>query len=150
MKTIAERINERTIVQGDCLVWVGAVGGTGYGQMKADGRVQSVHRLVFEAEHGEIPTGAVVDHACRNRVCVRRDHLQAVTQKQNLENQSASGYGVSGQRGVYFDRRTSRWRAGVQHNGRKYWAGRHSTIEEAASAVVALRNRLFTNNLDDH
>ena len=42
------------------------------------------HRVVYEAEVGDIPDGKVLDHLCRNRLCVNPDHLEPVTQAVNL------------------------------------------------------------------
>ena len=33
--------------------------------------------------NGPIPAGMVIDHLCRNRNCVRPDHLEVVTPAQN-------------------------------------------------------------------
>ena len=42
------------------------------------------HRLVYERVVGPLPIGSVVHHACANRLCVRPEHLQAVTHHENV------------------------------------------------------------------
>lgn len=149
--TALERFNRRYVIGDDgCWHWQGQRGNTGYGKISDDqGKSTRPHRLAYELFVGPIPAGNVIDHKCRNRMCVNPDHLQAVTQKQNTENQSAEGHGSSGHRGVYWDKVNQKWEARVTHNDKLHWGGRHSTIEEAIAAAVALRNRLFTNNLAD-
>lgn len=66
---------------GECWLWQGAVNHDGYA-MDSDKR--RVHRLTYEALVGPIPPGLVLDHLCRVRHCVRPDHLEPVTQAENL------------------------------------------------------------------
>lgn len=42
------------------------------------------HRVAFELWVGEIPPGLVLDHTCRVRHCVAPEHLEAVTQVENV------------------------------------------------------------------
>ena len=150
--TTAERIAAKVMRDEStgCLVWIGATNADGYAQISVNNRHEYVHRLVLEAAMGTLPIGSVVDHTCRNRACVEVGHLHAVTQKQNLENQSSAGYGTSGHRGVSWCAQTGLWKVRVNHNKRPYWGGRYVSLDAATNAAVALRNRLFTNNLDDH
>ncbi len=57
----------------------------GYGRA-TDGKHRSVkaHRLMYERLVGPIPEGLVIDHLCRNRTCVNPDHLEPVTQSENV------------------------------------------------------------------
>ena len=58
--------------------------GCGYAHVRHRGRMVRGHRLVYEAFSGPIPDGLQIDHLCGNPWCVRPDHLEAVTKKENL------------------------------------------------------------------
>jgi hypothetical protein len=70
-----------------CWLWTGRVKENGYG---AKG-LGLAHRAVWTAEVGPIADGMVLDHLCRRRLCVRPEHLEAVTQSVNLKRLSARG-----------------------------------------------------------
>lgn len=42
------------------------------------------HRIGYELHKGPIPDGLVIDHLCFNKWCVNPDHLEAVTQTENV------------------------------------------------------------------
>ena len=42
------------------------------------------HRFTYELERGPIRDGLVIDHRCRRPGCVRPDHLEAVTNWENV------------------------------------------------------------------
>jgi len=67
-----------------CWIWVASRNPGGYGQFQLDGRPQSAHRLAYTEMVAEIPAGLQLDHLCRNRACVRPDHLEPVTGRVNL------------------------------------------------------------------
>lgn len=64
-----------------CWIWQGPVHHTGYGGF---GRSRFAHRYSYETFIGPIPDGLQLDHLCRNRACVRPDHLEPVTMRDNL------------------------------------------------------------------
>lgn len=72
-----------------CWKWQGSVIGGGYGRFWAGGSYYSAHRWAFEyigKQH--ILNGMVIDHICRNRLCVNPAHLRLVTQQQNATENS--------------------------------------------------------------
>jgi hypothetical protein len=78
------RFFDRTDRSGECWNWIGSVNGRGYGQMSYRGRCRTAHRVSWLMFRGEIPVGLVIDHLCRNTLCVRPDHLEAVSQSENI------------------------------------------------------------------
>lgn len=68
----------------NCWIWGGMKTTLGYGTMKIQRKKIYAHRISYKIFKGEIPEGLVIDHLCRNRLCVNPEHLEAVTLKQNI------------------------------------------------------------------
>lgn len=69
-----------------CWNWMGGKSAAGYGYFYAELRPNKIvraHRWSYEQANGPIPDGLQMDHLCRNHACVRPDHLEAVTGKEN-------------------------------------------------------------------
>ena len=79
-----------------CWEWHGYVHpDTGYGMCHVLRKTKWAHRIGWELYGGPIPKGLVIDHLCRNKVCVRYDHLEPVTQKENLHRSELTGPGAN-------------------------------------------------------
>ena len=72
-----------------CWIWTGDQTPDNYGyggflRRLTPGRSSLAHRAVFELYHGEISPGLVLDHLCRVTLCVKPDHLEPVTNAENI------------------------------------------------------------------
>src|SRR5665647_2266757 len=76
-----------------CIEWVAGTNGVGYGLIHLgpeDGsRKVYAHRWSYEHHFGPVPDGLHLDHLCRNTICVNPEHLEPVTQRENV----LRGYG---------------------------------------------------------
>ena len=67
-----------------CIEFTGGRTKSGYGLVSmGDGRTITASRAMWILKHGELDKGLEVDHLCSNRACVRIDHLEAVTHREN-------------------------------------------------------------------
>jgi hypothetical protein len=69
-----------------CWLWTGTKGSAGYGQMYLSWARRPVlaHRLAYLLFVGPVDDGLQLDHLCRVRHCVNPDHLEPVTQQENI------------------------------------------------------------------
>lgn len=88
-----ERFEERFRKAESCWPWTGSHMVNGYGKFRVDdGKQVLAHRYSYEHHVGPIPDGLVIDHLCRTRNCVNPDHLEPVTNEENLRR--GEGYGL--------------------------------------------------------
>lgn len=78
------RIDEGT----GCWLWEGSTRG-GYGRVRIEGKMMEAHRASYEKYVGDIPDGLVIDHLCRNRSCINPDHMEPVTNAENIKRGNA-------------------------------------------------------------
>ena len=127
-----------------CWMWTGRTLNSGYGYTTVVGQDWLAHRYVYSETIGPIPEGRVIDHLCRQKRCVNPEHLRATTQLQNARSQGLRSNNTSGVRGVHWDKSRNRWAARVRVGDKKHHVGRFETLEEAAQAVTAARERLYS------
>lgn len=130
-----------------CWLWTGSHR-TGYGIIRIAGKYQPAHRYSYELHNGPISSDKVIDHICHNRGCVNPSHLRQCTQKQNTENRS--GPQINNANGVRGVSRTEngKWAVRVGHNGKLRRYGTYSTLEQAEAVAIAVRNEMFTHNIE--
>jgi HNH endonuclease len=68
-----------------CWVWQLGLIPSGYGMLRdPNGNMVRAPRHYYEQKFGPISAGLQVDHLCRVRACVNPDHLEPVTQTENI------------------------------------------------------------------
>lgn len=81
---LALRALAKFTVGDDCWEWAASKGSNGYGLIRSGSTRRCAHRVVYEMLVGPIPNGLELDHLCKNRGCVRPDHLESVTRAENI------------------------------------------------------------------
>lgn len=86
--TVLKTIMDRSIQQGDCLIWTGSLSG-GYGRIGYKGNLYLVHRLVYTLTYGN--TDLLVLHTCDNPPCWNIEHLYVGTDQDNANDRCVRG-----------------------------------------------------------
>lgn len=66
-----------------CWEWTGYRDRDGYGICTWGGKHARAHRVAYEMLFGYLDADRALDHLCKNRSCVRPQHLEPVTWQQN-------------------------------------------------------------------
>lgn len=125
----------------------GSLAKNGYRLAFFSGRVEFMHRIIWEHVHGPIPEDREIDHINGVRDDNRIRNLRLVTPQQNQQNQrSAQSNSKSGVKGVSWDSIKGKWRSSIQHNRVSYYLGLFTTIEEAQAMYAGAAAFLHTHN----
>lgn len=84
---LLDRVKSRVVVQAEtnCWDWTGSLDGNGYGQVSVGSQVlRGTHIVAYVETYGPVPEGLVLDHLCERPICCNPDHLEPVTQAENL------------------------------------------------------------------
>ena len=69
-----------------CWEWLRYCNGRGYSTVRWAGKKHRAHRLSYQVWRGKIPDHLEIDHLCRNRRCINPNHLELVTNIENLNH----------------------------------------------------------------
>jgi hypothetical protein len=89
--TVEERFEWMVYKTESCHYWLSGCDHYGYGIVHKDGRQQKAHRVAWERENGPISPGLTIDHLCRNPSCVNPNHLEPVSQAENVRRGMSPG-----------------------------------------------------------
>jgi hypothetical protein len=67
-----------------CWNWTASANERGYGLFRFNGKTSKAHRVSYELTYGDIDAMLVIDHLCKNTLCVNPDHLDLVSQGENV------------------------------------------------------------------
>ena len=134
-----ERFWEKVTKTDSCWLWTGATY-NGYGVVRAEGKSQLAHRVLYAWSKGAIPDGTQLDHMCHNRGCVNPSHIRFADWETNGQNRaSANKNSKTGIRGVYWNKGRNGWFAAITLGPDVIRRGPFEEIGDAETAAIELR-----------
>ena len=91
---IEVKLARRLDTSGDCWLWTGAEGTSGYGNLNESGRggkTRGAHDVALELATGELANGRLALHSCDVKLCCRPAHLRWGTKSDNAKDAVARG-----------------------------------------------------------
>lgn len=120
----------------------GSVSKRGYVNIGINGVVYQAHRLAWLYVYGEWPRGSV-DHIDRNPSNNRIQNLRGANCRENSRNRRTPRHSKSGVKGVHWNKKLKRWRAGIRVDGKMIHLGHFNEIEDAEAAYTRATYEYF-------
>lgn len=106
-----------------------------YVRLSVNGKIYRGHRIAWFYMTGAWPLEDI-DHIngikSDNRFC----NLREASRGQNMMNIGVKRHNTSGYKGVSFYSKTGKWKAQIQHQGKKMGLGYFDDVKEAAEAYI--------------
>ena len=100
-------------------------------------RTVMLHRFLLGGQ-----SGPHVDHRDGDGLNNRRNNLRSATCQQNQHNAKRRADNKSGVKGVTWDCKAKKWRAGIRKNGLRLHLGFFESIVDAATAYAAASTKI--------
>jgi len=110
-----------------------------YLRMGIQGKVETLHRVIFLYHHGYLPK--VTDHIDGDRYNNRIENLREVTQQQNCLNKKHHKNSSSPYKNVYWDKKMNKWGVRVTFKGVIKYLGYFANIELADLVAQEARSK---------
>lgn len=81
---IKDRFDSKILKTESCWVWQASQNDQGYGLFWLNGKYVRAHRLAYKMANVTLDKNLVIDHLCKNTLCVNPEHLEQVTQAENV------------------------------------------------------------------
>lgn len=109
--------NQKNVSVGDV---AGGMGNSGYYQVRKQGKLQLVHRVIWEMYYGSIPENLFLDHKDGNRTNNKLSNLRLVQRSLNARNCQQREDNTSGVTGVTLLKNTLR-SGNIAYLWRAFW-----------------------------
>lgn len=115
----------KAVEEGDCWVWIAALDTKGRGSYWQGGGMRSAYKVAYVDKYGPVPDGLELDHVCGQPRCVRPDHLEPVTHRENCiranppKTHCPHGHALEGVN-VFHDGQSRKCRQCVRRASREY------------------------------
>ena len=123
----------------------GTITTQGYRQIGLDGGSYRASNLAWLYVTGSWPKHEI-DHKDRDQSNDRWKNLRAATRKQNCENNGLRKDSSTGVRGVHLFKRTGRWTAYINHNGKRYHLGYFIKKADAQKERMKAEREFYTHS----
>ena len=132
-----EKVSDKVIVG----TTAGSVRPDKYVQVRLDGKIYFVHRLIWLWMTGEFPKKSV-DHINGIRYDNRWENLREAGKSDQQENRSKSKNNSTGYTGVIYEKRRNLYRADIMSKNKSYFLGYFETAEQASEAYKQAKSEL--------
>jgi hypothetical protein len=124
----------RNIQAGDVAGTIISPGGKLYRQVRTNGAIYGVHRIIWLLVHKTWPEN-YIDHIDGNGLNNRIENLRDVPQAENCKNRKKQKNNTSGHTGVKWCK--GRWQVQIRVSGDEVYIGRFTNLDEAVAARKA-------------
>ena len=131
---------------------VGSVAGTlshGYIQIRISGKPYKAHRLAWLYVYGYFPEHDI-DHIDRDPSNNKIINLRHVSRSCNVKNSGLRCTNTSGIKGVYWDKKSDKWRAQIKVNNKQHHLGFFTDFTEAVCHRLAAEQCLNWSSCDSN
>ncbi|HHJ4404337.1 TPA: HNH endonuclease [Citrobacter freundii] len=118
----------------------GTINGSGYRQIRIDGKIYKEHRLAWLYVYGCMPE-MDVDHLDRNPLNNGIKNLRLSTKSENQYNRRKPSGGKNPIKGVRLDVKNGKWRVCGSRNKKQIWLGYFDDLELAELVISEFRGK---------